>query len=197
MLGVVCVVGAAVGAAVGVRGTAHSDGGKRVWWVAGVLGGGASWVAFVQSPVPAAAALAAGGMAAASVVDIVEFRIPTPVAHLTTAISLGVLGVYAAARHDWGGLVVRPVLLAAVLMAVFIVLWLPGWVGFGDVRLAAATVTAMVPGSGGPIVVGWLAFAVSGLAVLVLRATGKRSKDVPFGPGLAIGWLVAVALTYS
>jgi len=190
---VVAVLAAAV-AAIGVRTTAHTDGGRRLWWLGGLLAGAASALTQAASPVPAAPGLAAGGIVAAALVDVVEGRVPTLLAHAATAVSLVALGAYAADRGEWGELLVGPVLFAALLVAGCTVLWLARAVGFGDVRLAAATVTAMVAGAEGLLLVVWGAFVVTGLAVVVLRLVGRGPKHLPFGPGLAVGWVVAILL---
>lgn len=169
----------------------------RRWWAASLTAVGVATVAWLESPVPVAAALAAVGLVAAGFVDATEGRIPTPLAHGTTAVSVVALAVTAWDRDEWGDLLLRPVVLTAALVAVLGVFWLLGWLGFGDVRLAAATVTAMVPGSGGPVVVGWVALAATGIVVLVERLRGRRPKQLPFGPGLVVGWLAAVAFGYS
>jgi len=183
---------AAVVAGVAVRTTSRSGQAARLWWVAALVAGGAAVATQQASPVPVAAGLAAGGIVAAAVVDAAENRIPTPVAHATTAVSLAALAVYAQSRSDWSELVVGPVLFAALLVAACTLLWAAGAMGFGDVRLAAATVTAFVSGAEGALLVLWCAFVVSGVAVVVLRLTGRRLRHLPFGPGLALGWLVAI-----
>jgi leader peptidase (prepilin peptidase)/N-methyltransferase len=190
---VVVVVGVVV-ASVGVRAAARTPGARRWWWVAGIVGGGVAAVAWAQSPVPVAAALTAGGLVAAAAVDAAEDRIPTPLAYGTTAVSTLALALTAWDRSEWGDLLVRPLVATGLMAAVFGVLWLVGWMGFGDVRLATATITAMVPGSGGPVVVAWLALAATGVLVVVQRLRGHRPKHLPFGPGLALGWLAAIAL---
>lgn len=194
MIEAVVAVLAAVVAGVGVWWGASTPAGQRLWWLGGLVGAGVSGVAQAQSPVPVAAGLAAGGIVAAAVVDAVEGRVPTLVAHTTTAVSLAGLTAYAADRGKWGELLVGPVLFAALLVAGCTVLWLARAVGFGDVRLAAATVTAMVAGAEGLLLVTWVAFVVTGLAVVVLRLVGHKPKHLPFGPGLAVGWFVAILL---
>jgi prepilin signal peptidase PulO-like enzyme (type II secretory pathway) len=184
---------AALVAAAAVRATAEAPPLQRRWWVAGLIAAPASAVAYAASPVPVAPALAAGGIVAAAVVDAVEGRIPTPVANGTTAVSVAALGVYAGARHEGAALLLGPGLLALALAGGLGALWLARAAGLGDVRLAAATVTAMVSGAEGPLLVAGAAFATAGLAVVGLRLAGRsRPRRLPFGPGLAIGWLVAI-----
>jgi len=191
--GVVAALAALV-AAVALRRTAHTGVGRGLWWLGALLAAGASGLTQAASPVPAAPGLAAGGIVAAALVDAAEGRVPTLVAHATTAVSLMALAVYAADRHEWGQLVVGPVVFTALLVAGCAVLWLARAMGFGDVRLAAATVTAMVAGAEGLMLVAWSAFVVAGLAVVGLRLLGRKPKQLPFGPGLAVGWVVAILL---
>jgi prepilin signal peptidase PulO-like enzyme (type II secretory pathway) len=124
-------------------------------------------------------------------VDAVEGRIPTPVAHGTTAISLVALSGHAMATGDW-----RTVLWAVALTTMLVLglgmLWLARGIGFGDVRLAAALVTAMTSGVQGLTVVVYSAFLLAGAAVVLRRLRGRRG-DIPFGPALAMGWVLAVA----
>jgi len=134
--------------------------------------------------------MAGAGLSAGAAVDLVERRVPTRVAHATTAGSLIGLAAWVASNGRWDQFVVA-VAAAAMVTAVFAALWLARAVGFGDVRLAAATVSA---GTGGlsymsamflvPIVL----LGVGGLAQLLL---GRRGP-MPFGPALVVGWLVAV-----
>ena len=184
---------AAVVAAGAVRATARASALQRWWWVAGLVAAPVAVVAHAASPVPIAAALTAGGMVAAAVIDAVEGRIPTPVANGTTAVAVAALGIYAGHRGEGVDLLLVPVALALLLAVGLGLLWVVRAAGLGDVRLAAATVTAMVSGIEGLLLVAWCAFAVAGLAVVALRLTGRRSPGhLPFGPGLAVGWLVAI-----
>lgn len=185
---------AGVVAAVVVRTTAHTPRARGLWWLAGPLAAGVAAATQAASPVPTAVGLAAGGIVGVAVIDAAEGRIPTAVAWATTAVSWVALVSYAVARDQWGRLVVGPALFGALLVGACLLLWLAKAMGFGDVRLAAATVTALVSGAEGMMLVLWCAFVVSGLTALALRLAGRRLRRLPFGPGLAAGWLVAVLL---
>jgi prepilin signal peptidase PulO-like enzyme (type II secretory pathway) len=195
---VLVVAAAAVVAALGVRIGGRTATARGLWWLA--VGGAAvgALVAVARSPAPVAAALAAGGLAAAAVVDAVEHRIPTAVAHGTTLLSLGLLAAHAVDADAWGP-VVRAIGLTALLVVALAGVWLAGGAGFGDVRLAAATVTAMVTGAAALANLVVVAFLVAGVGALATRATrgtrapGDHRLTVPFGPALALGWLAAVA----
>lgn len=184
---------AATAAGLAVRASADEARTRRLWWVASGLAAIAA-VAAAGHPVAVAAGLAGAGLAAAAVVDASERRIPTPVAHGTTALSLVLMAGDALVTGDWAPLG-RAVGLTAGLVAVFTVLWLAGGMGFGDVRLAAATLTASTTGVPGLVALAWGAFLVTGVVVVGRRIVGHHDGHVPFGPGLAAGWLLAVITT--
>jgi leader peptidase (prepilin peptidase)/N-methyltransferase len=184
---------AATAAGLAVRASAHEAHTRRLWWVASGLALVAA-VAAAGHPVPVAAGLAGAGLAAAAVVDASEGRIPTPVAHGTTAVSLVLMAADALVTGDWAPLG-RAVGLTAGLVAVFTVLWLAGGMGFGDVRLAAATVTASTAGVPGLVALVWGAFLTAGALVAGRRIVRRHRGSVPFGPSLAAGWLLAVTIT--
>jgi prepilin signal peptidase PulO-like enzyme (type II secretory pathway) len=80
----------------------------------------------------------------------------------------------------------------AVVVTIYAALWLAGGVGFGDVRLAAATVSAAGAG------LGYVAAMVTvPLLVLPVLAIGwrlaSRPPPVPYGPALVAAWLVALS----
>lgn len=184
------------GAAAGlVLAYGESERTRSLWWLAALAGGGAA-VAGGWSPVPAAAAIAAVGLSAAALIDAVESRIPATLAHGTTAASGLALAHHAWRSADW-----TPAWTAAactaVVVAAFLALWFAGGMGYGDVRLAAATVTASVSGLAGMITLLWGAFAAAGVTAIVhwQRHSGVRRSPVPFAPALAAGWLLAVTLT--
>ena len=136
-------------------------------------------------------ALAGAGLGVAAVVDLLERRIPTAVAHGTTVVSL--LGLVALALHSgrWGELGVA-VGATVLVVVVYAGLWFVRAMGFGDVRLAAATVSA---GSAGTAYVGAMLFVPAvtlGLAGLLQLLVLRRTTSLPFGPFLVAGWLVAL-----
>lgn len=138
-----------------------------------------------------AVTLAGAGLGVAAVVDVLERRVPTPVAHGTTAVSVASLVVVAVTSGRWGDLGVAAAATGFVVV-VYGGLWFAGAVGFGDVRLAAATVTAGVGGIAyvsAMLLVPAVAVGLAGLAQVVAR---RRVGSVPMGPALVAGWLVAV-----
>jgi leader peptidase (prepilin peptidase)/N-methyltransferase len=157
--------------------------------VAAAISGLAVLVAAI-GPHAALVTVAGVGLATAAAVDLVEHRIPTPVAHGTTVVSALGVAIGSVVSGSW-----RTALGAlgatAVVVAVYAVLWLAGGVGFGDVRLAAATLTA---GTGGPAYVSLMLvvpIALVGAAGLLLATTGRRGP-LPLGPALVAAWLVAL-----
>lgn len=184
---------AGVTAAWGVKRYSHEARTTGLWWLASALAAAAAMVAALRSDTPVAAGLAAGGLAAAAVIDAVEGRIPARLAQGTTLASLVALAAQATATGEWW-MVGRAILLTAVLVLGLGALWVAHQVGFGDVRLAAALVTAMTGGVGGLVVLVYVAFPFAG-AVVVVRRLRRRRGTFPFGPALILGWLVAVALS--
>lgn len=200
-------VAVAIVAGIGVRLVGRTDRTRSLWWVAAVTAGMGSVVAS-GGPVPLAAAVAAPGLAIAGGVDAVEGRIPTAVAHATTGLSLLTLVAHGLDSGEWG-MVARAVGLTALLVVAFAGVWLAGGMGFGDVRLAGATVTAMAGGVAGLMALLWGSFAVAGIVVLgrrlagASRGSGRGDDDgsnggdgdsgrIPFGPALVAGWIFSV-----
>ena len=135
------------------------------------------------------AGLAAAGLGAAAGVDLAERRIPTTIAYGTT-----ILCVAAAAGSLAGGRMslTTPWFSTGVVVAIYAGLWMVGGVGFGDVRLAAATVSGAEAG------LRYVAVMVAvPLLVLPVIAIGwrlaRRRPPVPYGPALVAGWLVALS----
>jgi prepilin signal peptidase PulO-like enzyme (type II secretory pathway) len=82
-------------------------------------------------------------------------------------------------------------ILTAGLVLGLAAVWLAGGMGFGDVRLAGATITAMVGGIVALATVAMVAYTAVGVTAL---ATRRRHVRLPFGPALVVGWLAAVAI---
>jgi leader peptidase (prepilin peptidase)/N-methyltransferase len=136
------------------------------------------------------AVVAAIGLGAAAGVDLAERRIPTTIAYGTTI--LCVLAAAAGSLASGRMSLTTPWLSAGVVVAIYACLWLVGGIGFGDVRLAAATV------SGAEVGLRYVAAMVTvPLLVLPVITIGwrlaRRRPPVPFGPALVAGWLVALS----
>lgn len=131
-----------------------------------------------------------------TVIDLRHHLLPNAV--VVPSLGIGFLLLFLATVGDgsWGALV-RAVLGTVVLFVLYLVLALisPAGLGMGDVKLAAVLGLFLGYQGWGVLFVGALLAsvlgAVAGLAVLASRRGGLRS-DVPFGPSMLAGALVAV-----
>ena len=132
-----------------------------------------------------------------TVIDLRHHLLPNSLVLPSLWMGFLLLALAAAGEGAWGALL-RAVLGALALFAVYLVLALvsPAGLGMGDVKLAAVLGLFLGYQGWGALFVGALLAsvvgAVVGLAVLALRRGGLRS-DVPFGPSMLAGALVAVA----
>jgi leader peptidase (prepilin peptidase)/N-methyltransferase len=133
-----------------------------------------------------------------ALVDLREHLLPNRVLLPGTVVAVALLAVVAALDGSWGafaraalaGLAGFAVLLAMAVAA-------PAGLGMGDVKLAGF-LGLYLGWLGWPSVLfgfflGFLGQAVVGLALLVLRRAGRRT-ELPFGPALLAGTLVAALL---
>ena len=183
-------VGAFVGVAAIVSGRLATWGCRRPSAAAPVAAASVVMITALASHADFVALVAAVGLGAAAGVDLVERRIPTPIAYGTTMVA-GILTSATALAHGWGAVVTVALSLAAVV-AIYGGLWLVGGVGFGDVRLAAATVSAATGGLQYVAAMVVIPLLVVPMVAVGWRLSGRRQPS-PFGPALVIGWLVATA----
>jgi leader peptidase (prepilin peptidase)/N-methyltransferase len=133
-----------------------------------------------------------------TVIDLRHHLLPNAVVLPALGIGLVLLSVAAAGEGTWGALL-RSVLGALVLFVLYLVLALisPAGLGMGDVKLAAALGLFLAYQGWGALFVGAVLASVIGalvgLAVLASRRGGLRS-DVPFGPSMLAGALLAVVV---
>ncbi|MEX5301820.1 A24 family peptidase [Kocuria sabuli] len=133
-----------------------------------------------------------------TVIDLRHHLLPNAVVGPALGIGLVLLIVASADEGTWGALL-RAVLGALVLFVLYLVLALisPAGLGMGDVKLAAVLGLFLGYQGWGALFVGAVLAsvigAVVGLAVLASRRGGLRS-DVPFGPSLLAGALLAVVV---
>lgn len=131
-----------------------------------------------------------------TVIDLRHHLLPNAVVLPALGIGFLLLALAAAGENAWGALL-RAVLGALTLFVLYLVLALisPAGLGMGDVKLAAVLGLFLGFQSWGALFVGALLASVFGalvgLAVLTSRRGGLRS-DVPFGPSMLAGALVAV-----
>ncbi|MCU1606732.1 MAG: Peptidase prepilin type [Modestobacter sp.] len=133
-----------------------------------------------------------------AVVDLREKLLPNRVLVPGTAITALLLAVVAAVEGTWADLV-RALIAAAVSFAVLLAMAVaaPAGLGMGDAKLAG--LLGLVLGwLGWPSVLfgfllGFVAQAVVGLTLMALRRAGRRT-ELPFGPALLAGALVAALL---
>ena len=168
--------------------------GTAVLAVLVVVRWGVSW------QVPAFLLLAVAGVLLA-VIDLQHRLLPNRVVLTTLVSGAALLAMAAVGDGDWTDLL-RAVLGAAVLFAVFLVLAVisPSGLGMGDVKLAAVL----------GLFLGWLGwevvllgavagFVVQAVLALALLALGRvrRDSDLPFGPAMLVGAALTMALAAS
>lgn len=144
---------------------------------------------------PAFLALAAG-LTALAAIDFEHFLLPNRIVYPLAAVTLALLALAAAGDDAWGALG-RALLGGVVATAALGLLHVmsPRSMGFGDVKLAF--VLGLVLGWLGwsevvlGLFCGFLAGALVGLALIVLRHRGRKDH-LPFGPFLAFGTLVVL-----
>jgi leader peptidase (prepilin peptidase)/N-methyltransferase len=136
------------------------------------------------------AVVAAVGLGAAAGVDLAERRIPTTLAQGTTILCC-LAAAAGSLASGWVSLT-APWLSAGVVIALYTCLWLVGGVGFGDVRLAAATVSGAEAGLRYVAAMVTVPLLVLPVIAIGWRLVGRR-PPVPYGPALVAGWLVALS----
>ncbi|MFF0943873.1 prepilin peptidase [Kocuria sp. CPCC 205300] len=133
-----------------------------------------------------------------TVIDLRHHLLPNAVVLPALSIGFVLLIVASAGEGAWGALL-RAVLGALVLFVLYLVLALisPAGIGMGDVKLAAVLGLFLGYQGWGALFVGAVLAsvigAVVGLGVLASRRGGLRS-DVPFGPSMLAGALLAVVV---
>lgn len=149
--------------------------------------------AVLADSIPELVAFAAAGMVTAllMVVDLLEHRLPdrlVALAWLALVLPLAAIG-------DWSAL--GRALLASVtcLVVYFALAWIsPAGMGLGDVKFAAV-VGAFLGWFGWSYVL-WgtlLAFALNAVVSLAALLRGRRGSELPFGPLMVTGAVLAVA----
>ncbi len=138
----------------------------------------------------------AGVAVVLTVIDLRHHLLPNAVVLPALGIGVLLLALAAAGENAWGALL-RAVLGALLLFVLYLVLALvsPAGLGMGDVKLAAVLGLFLGFQGWGALFVGAVLASVVGMVVgivvLASRRGGLRS-DVPFGPSMLAGALVAV-----
>ena len=159
-------------------------------------------VRFGPSPVlPAFCFLGAVGVALAFI-DARYQRLPDALTLLSYPVALVLLGAAALAVPDGGRRFVVALIGLAAAWLLFLIqaLVYPAGIGWGDVKLSGVLglylgwlgVSALVAG----LFLGYLLAALAGLGLLAARRATRKSQ-LPFGPFLLAGTLIAIVLSYS
>lgn len=140
-------------------------------------------------------ALASSVLLVLSMIDLEHRRLPNVIVLPATAVAVGWVVTSAVLRGEPS--LVRDPLIggAAAFGLLFVIAFVSGGMGFGDVKLAAFI--GVVAGRfGWEVVVTaiFAAFILGGLAGVAVIASGKKGRKdaIPFGPALAAGALVAL-----
>ena len=132
-------------------------------------------------------AIGAGWIA---VVDVRTRTLPNRLVAPFAAASALQLVAVAVGRAAWSVLL-WGVLAAAIAGALYLLMGLAGWVGFGDVKFAPALALAAAAAAGTAAV--WLtpiAIVLGGVWTLIRRAAGDSERRQAHGPALAAGAIV-------
>ena len=136
------------------------------------------------------------GLVALSVIDLEHFLLPNRIVYPLAIATLALLVLAAAGDDAWSAFG-RALLGGATAMATLGVLHFvsPRSMGFGDVKLAFVLGLALGWLGWSELVLGvfcgFLAGAVVGLALILLRRRGRKD-NLPFGPFLAFGTVVVL-----
>lgn len=168
------------------------------WWGIGLVAAALSMAAAVRFgadwALPAYLVFFAA-LVVVSLVDVQSRVIPTRVAGPAILLCAGLLAVAAAAHDDWsrfGTSLLGAALAGGSLLTVHLVT--PAGMGFGDVRLATLIGLALGWLSLGTVALGMLLafFLAAAVGVGLRRLRGGTGGDVPLGPYLSAGAVVAV-----
>ncbi len=132
-----------------------------------------------------------------TIVDLDVHRIPNPAVAAVGCVCLGHVAVDVLATGAPAARLVGPMLAAVLVAAMGATVAVPGRVGIGDVKLAAAMPPALVHTGTGPAAL--VATAVLGLATAAWARLRYGTRMVPAGPAIILGALIALtaAPTFS
>jgi leader peptidase (prepilin peptidase)/N-methyltransferase len=189
-------------AARGLAQLARQETASRGLRLAGALGGGAAGAAAIATSHRAGSwwllpGLLVWGCAlvAAACCDAVTQRVPTPLVRQAGVVTCVLLTVGLAVEGDWPGLAISGVA-AAVSGLTLLLCWRFAGAGFGDVRLATLGGLGLGHATHRGLLVALATFALITViqAMITLMRGGNRRSTIPYGPALAIGFLLAASL---
>src|SRR3954452_3260024 len=170
--------------------------------LAGALGGGAAGAVAIATSHRAGTWWLVPGLVvwgctlvAAACCDAVTQRIPTPLVRQAGVVTCALLTAALAVHGDWRGLVLSGV--GAVASSLTLLLcWRFAGAGFGDVRLATLGGLGLGHATHRGLLVALAAFVLIPVtqAVITLIRSGDHRSPFPYGPALAIGFLLAATL---
>ena len=137
----------------------------------------------------------ASALVAAACCDAVTQRVPTPLVR-QAGVGTAVLLAFGLALHgDWRGLLISAIAATASGLTL-LVCWRFGGAGFGDVRLATLGGLGLGHATHHGLLVALAGFAlIIGVQAAITVARGEdRRSNIPYGPALAIGFLLAATL---
>ena len=186
----------------GLAQLARHEAGSRNLRLAGALGGGTAGAAATVTSYRAATwwllpALLVWGCAlvAAACCDAGTQRVPTSLVRRGALVTSALLAIGLGIQSDWPGLVISGI--AALASGLTLLLcWRFAGAGFGDVRLATLGGLGLGHATHRGLLVALAAFALITVtqAVIILMRGGNRRSTFPYGPALAIGFLLAASL---
>ncbi|RJN32456.1 prepilin peptidase [Nesterenkonia natronophila] len=166
--------------------------------LAALAGWGAAVVAESAAELVALAAVGVG-CSLLIVIDLVSHRLPDLLVAGTLGALLVPLVVASSLGHQWSALG-RSLLAGMVLLLGYFLLALitPSGLGLGDVKFAAVIGCLLGWFGWSEVAMGTLlGFTINGVIalVLVLSRGGGRSSEIPFGPSMVFGAVLAVAIS--
>lgn len=132
-----------------------------------------------------------------SIIDIKTQTLSIGITYTTLAIIVLSLSLSSVLTGDYWS-VVRAAIGAAALSILYFIIWYvrPGWMGFGDVRLAIPIGFILAWFSWETLVFGFFApYMIAALYVIpqLISKKMKSKTPIPFGPWMILGTIVAIA----
>jgi leader peptidase (prepilin peptidase) / N-methyltransferase len=166
--------------------------------LAALTGWGAAVVAESAAELVAFAAVGVG-CSLLIVIDLASHRLPDLLVVVTLGALLAPLAIAAAIGDEWSAFG-RSLLAGVVLLLGYFLLALitPSGLGLGDVKFASVIGCLLGWFGWNEVAMGTLlGFTVNGVIALVLVLTrrGGRSSEIPFGPSMVLGAVLALAIS--